>query len=342
MTRYYGFEYFKNNMDDDFCYYRSQMNVIEKRVYDKIRNGLLAYSDSITVKGISVDGIKSIYQKIKQDNPCLFFVESLVIESTLSSITSMIKPTYRFPKKETDATLIALINKCNQILSSHRNKSQLEKEIVIHDYFCNSITYDYSFATSSFECVGPLLFGKGVCEGIAKASKMLFDFIKIKSLIIYGQTEVEQLVNGRFSNLHAWNMVKVENNFYHLDITFDLTIKSFGINRYDYFNLSDEEICRDHTISSKGIPICPLSWDYYKINKMFMESPKDCHKYLLDNFKRNNKDILFKLPVVSDANVAKTKIADIIQNIIDNNHLSFNQYQLISNDTQFVFQLRLS
>ena len=49
---------------------------------------------------------------------------------------------------------------------------------------------------------------------------------------------------------HTWNIVKIGGTYYHLDATFDNTLgkHSFGAKeiRYDYFNLDDKNIFRDH------------------------------------------------------------------------------------------------
>ena len=58
---------------------------------------------------------------------------------------------------------------------------------------------------------------------------------------------------------HTWNIVKIGGTYYHLDATFDNTLgkHSFGAKeiRYDYFNLDDKNIFRDHEplIARRGL-----------------------------------------------------------------------------------------
>ena len=55
------------------------------------------------------------------------------------------------------------------------------------------------------------------------------------------------LVNGKSKDvLHMWNMVKIDGEWYHLDPTWDDTDDG---TIYKYFNLSDEYILKDHTVS---------------------------------------------------------------------------------------------
>ena len=49
---------------------------------------------------------------------------------------------------------------------------------------------------------------------------------------------------------HTWNIVRINGKYYHLDATFDNTLTrncTIGEEiRYDYFNLEDKSIFRDH------------------------------------------------------------------------------------------------
>lgn len=45
---------------------------------------------------------------------------------------------------------------------------------------------------------------------------------------------------------HAWNLVKIGGSWLHLDATFDNSLKRYGTKRYDYYNLEDRQLFRDH------------------------------------------------------------------------------------------------
>jgi hypothetical protein len=46
-------------------------------------------------------------------------------------------------------------------------KTELEKELYIHDFICENIHYDKLKKPYSHEIIGPLGHGVGVCDGIA-------------------------------------------------------------------------------------------------------------------------------------------------------------------------------
>lgn len=341
MKKMQGFDFFRNFISKQYCYYRTILSEPEKRAYDKIREGLLSYFPSIFVLGMTSSQIQDIFEKIKQDNPWLFYVETAAYQYAPLCNSGSVIPKYRFTKEEVDATLQAIIRKCSSIVNGMMSNTESEKELVIHDFFCKNVYYDNDFAASSFECVGPLLFGKGVCDGISKAAKLLFDFADIEALQVCGKSSQPHHSGSFSSDLHAWNIVKVDGRYYHLDITFDLTTQAFNIIRYDYFNLSDNEIRLDHEILSSPIPKCPTSNNYYMINGLYMHSQNDYRRFLQKKSRRQ-KDLVFKLPCSGDIEATKKKIMAVTSEVLASPFSFLSQYQLISNDSQFVFHLHLS
>ena len=114
-------------------------------------------------------------------------------------------------------------------------KTELEKELYIHDFICENIHYDKLKKPYSHEIIGPLGHGVGVCEGIAKSVKVLCDALGIWCIIVISEANPEKKIKYR----HAWNIVKIGKTYYHLDATFDLSL-SKTLTRHDYFNLSDD------------------------------------------------------------------------------------------------------
>lgn len=336
MSYYSALEHFKNKQKA-FCRYgRDHLGGSEIKLYDKLCEAFLSYSDSVPVFGLNAERIAAVFDLVKLENPHLFFVESLSYKYTPVINVGTVIPKYRFRKEAAEATLSEILNACSKVINLCNGKSELEREIIVHDYLCQSTKYDYSMAASSFECVGPILFGKGVCEGISKASKLLFDLQGISSLVIRGRSS-HPFQNGRFSDSsHAWNIVCIDNVFYHLDITFDMCVQFSNTVRYDYFNLSDAEIMRDHEINTDFHPECNCSGNYYRSHRMFMCSPKEFQVYVHECISREKSDIVFQLPISRSLESAKRIIFDIIQ---DEQSKKRKKYQLACNETQWVFQL---
>jgi len=261
-------------------FYRDKLSDNEAKYYHILLEGLLRYEQSIQYKNLEICQMERIYEAIKVDVPKLFFIKQIICQHNPILNCGLVVPLYRFSKAETCATLNAIQLKIEKIVKYIACKSEYEKEIFIHDYLCKNVKYDYSFKESSFECVGPILFGKGVCEGISKASKLLFDAAGISSIIAHGKSN-NQSIHDVADNLHAWNIVSINNSYYHIDITFDLSIMTFGVIWYDYVNLSTEDISVDHKYDKKEYPHCSHSKDYYIEHDMYMAN-KDYFKSHLD------------------------------------------------------------
>ena len=101
--------------------------------------------------------------------------------------------------------------------------------------------YDKLKKSYSHEIIGPLGQGVGVCEGIAKAVKVLLDALEVWCVIAICGNNPEKGIKYR----HTWNIVKIGGTYYHLDATFDNTLgkdRETSEIRYDYFNLDDSQI----------------------------------------------------------------------------------------------------
>ncbi|KAJ53139.1 hypothetical protein BD780_001433 [Clostridium tetanomorphum] len=134
------------------------------------------------------------------------------------------------------------------------NMSELEKEYAIHDYIVKNTVYDYdnfvkgTVPKEEYYPYGILLKKKGVCNGYALTMKMLLNKAKIECERVEGTT-----VDGE----HAWNIVKINNNYYHVDATWDDSLPDNKENvSYKYFNMTDAEISKDHNWNRSKYILC--------------------------------------------------------------------------------------
>lgn len=321
-------------------YTTALMTEKEKECYEKLRYSFNNYEKSISFVGLSIQQIDKVYQLLKKEEPELFFVEKISCQYVPLMNCGTVIPKYRFSANETKATMVALKKRINEIVAPVINKSDYEKEIYVHDFLCSNVIYDRSFKDSSFECVGPILFGRGVCEGISKAVKILFNYLNIEAMVVHGKTVNTNLTSSD-DNAHAWNIVRIDGYYYHLDVTFDLTVMTFNVIRYDYFNLSTEDILIDHQFNATEVPNCEMKNDYYMCNKMFMKNQQMFKSYLDRKMKDGTKDIIIKLPVVLDVNRARDEILDIATKWINKHRLRL-QLQLSYNESQRVFHLHIT
>lgn len=104
--------------------------------------------------------------------------------------------------------------------------------VVLHDYLVNHITYnDDESLTYRYTAYGAIVEGQAVCQGYALAYQELLKMAGISAITV-----------GSDSMRHAWNMVKLDDLYYHVDVTWDDTATMPGQVRHKNVLLSRNAI----------------------------------------------------------------------------------------------------
>ena len=112
--------------------------------------------------------------------------------------------------------------------------SDYTRALVLHDWLIYNANYDYTY--THYDAAGVLLYGSGVCDSYARAYLMLCTAAGLECMIVTGTAGSES---------HAWNLVKVGGEWYHVDCTWDDPNEG-GWERHDYFLVDDETMALDH------------------------------------------------------------------------------------------------
>lgn len=139
-----------------------------------------------------------------------------------------------------------------------KNMNDYEKERVLHDYLVNNAKYDERVFTKdmpyeSYTDYGVLVKGIGVCSSYARAMYRLLNLAGIECIYVTGYAD-----DGYKKVAHAWNIVKIDGEYYHLDATFDDPIVYTGeeIITHNYFNINDKKMAQDHIWDESKYPKC--------------------------------------------------------------------------------------
>ena len=124
---------------------------------------------------------------------------------------------------------------------------------------------------------GVFLDGKAVCEGYARAMQFLLQRCGIECAECAGYIRKDTGENG---GGHAWNILKIDGDYYYLDTTWDdssntiQTVKQTGYG-VDYFCITTDELCRtrDLSLNPVDMPECvSKKANYYTHNDMVISS----------------------------------------------------------------------
>lgn len=294
----------------NYRYYYQQLDHYSQNVYDLLQKGFQCLSDSIRVPQLSPKALSELFFQLRLDNPMIFYVVSFSYRTYPESETMEVLPEYLFDKAKIKTHQKAIEARITRVVRPMLEKPPLEQERLIHEFICENVTYDKLEKPYSHEIIGPLTNGVGVCEGISKTVKLLCDRLNLPCLVAICDADPEHGQKYR----HAWNILQINGKFYHLDATFDNSLKRYGVPRFDYFNLSDKAIFRDHRPLLYPAPPCPDSGSfYYKANHMSWTKLDDVEKRAGQALRKKQAYFLFHWRGGYLTREVLTELADILQ-----------------------------
>ena len=259
-------------------YYYNHMNKTQQAVYHSILAGVKKFADEIQVPVLLAEELYDVFFQMRLDHPEIFWVTSFKYRYYKDSPNLIFIPEYLFEKNKILEHQKAMAARVEKLIRPAQKLSEWEKEKYVHDFICENVRYDKLKKAYSHEIIGPLGQSVGVCESIAKAVKVLLDALGVWCVIAICSNNPEKGIKYR----HTWNIVKINGTYYHFDVTFDNSLGKDHENteiRYDYFNLDDQQIFRDHEPLIAPAPHCTDHYHfYYKEKKLSFTKQEDVYK----------------------------------------------------------------
>ena len=233
-------------------YYYNHMNKAQQAAYHSILSGVKNLADEFQIPALEGEELYNVFFQMRLDHPEIFWVSSYKYRYYKDSPNLIFIPEYLFDKKKICEHQKAMTARVEKLIRPAQKLSEWEKEKYVHDFICENIRYDKLKKSYSHEIIGPLGQGVGVCEGIAKAVKVLLDALGV------------------------WCVIAIcGNNPEASEI------------RYDYFNLDDSQIFRDHEPLIAPAPHCgDHEHFYYKEKKLSFTKKEDVYKRSLQAAKK--------------------------------------------------------
>ena len=270
-------------------YYYNHMNKQQQAVYHAMKTGIQSLAPSFPCPRMEGKELTDVFLKLRLDCPEIFFVSGFHFRYYPDSANVELSPEYLFDKNKIKDHQKAMKARVEKLVRPAVTMAELEKEQYVHDFICQNVRYDKLKKSYSHEILGPLGQGVGVCEGIAKTVKILCDQLGIWCIAVISEANPEKNIKYR----HAWNIVKIGGTYYHLDATFDNTLSHMGPVRYDYFNLDDGKVFRDHEPVIWKVPACTVSDGfYYRVKKLSFTKMEEVEKRALQAAKKG-KELIF-------------------------------------------------
>lgn len=244
-------------------------------LYIKLENALINGDEKVNIDLSSLlvesDKIFSTLEEISYDNPEVMYYKGA--EYSLGKV----KLIYSKPKKDMKKHLKEIRKNKKTFFKDNigKNMSDYEKILSIHDYIVEKGEYDTRLFSEgqvppeSYSTYGILALGVGVCESYAKSMKYLLDEADIESMIVIGKSRGEN---------HAWNLVNIEDEYYHIDPTWDDPIIEDGsqLKRHNFLNLNDEQMKKTHNWNEENYPEANgIKYNYYDYNELTADGSRE-------------------------------------------------------------------
>ena len=233
-------EQFETKKETKCFYYYDNLSQDEKTAYLTLYYGFVEYDDSIRME-VQEEDLKDVFTAVLYDNPDMFWVD-YEYDYMVYSDSVAFSPKYRLTEDEVKTMQDSVNDKIDEIITEvNKLDSDYEKELYIHDYIIENTEYDISTLEKMGDTVySVLVSGKSICEGYARTVQILLDKLGIENYLVTGDTESDGEILP-----HMWNIVNIDGDNYHLDVTWDDLNDEFDT-VYFYFNVTDEYISRDH------------------------------------------------------------------------------------------------
>lgn len=216
--------------------------------YDALYAGLAAHKASIpmgsTITPQELSG--QVFPAVLSDHPELFYLESSYQYSIMDGKVYAVIPQYSMGGTAlTNAR--ALLEQRTALLLRDLPDGEYEKALELHNRL--ALTTRYVSTAQDQNIYGALVEREAVCAGYARAYQYLLQQCGIEAWTVTGTALTPASAQPV---AHAWNLVKLNGEWYCTDVTWDDQTNSGddGLQQvfYAYFNITSAEMGEDHTL----------------------------------------------------------------------------------------------
>lgn len=340
-----------NNSD---MYYYNTLTDNQKNIYISIANAVKNLDTSFELldyeytdeKTASKD-IEIVVYRFLLDHPEVFYTsDKYMISTTTNIFGTKINLLFEYlvsSQEELNTKINEINDSVDKILLNLTDKNnKFLTELSIHDYIAkNTKYYEYEniedIPVNCHNIYGTLVENSAVCDGFAKSMKIMLNRCGIESIVVTGDLKNES---------HAWNLVKIDDDWYNLDLTSNKSIKiddnSYVI--HSYFNITDDLITNTHTFDNKEIlPSCNVTNNNYYVikNKVISSNEIFQNKFaeVLNNSK-NDELLEFSTDVINVPDKISEELSyrHFNSEYVDKNSSMFSYYNVLN--TYILLKLR--
>mgnify|MGYP001148473978 CR=1 FL=1 len=290
----------------------------QKSAYEKIERAVFYMDDNASLGKVTIDDVSLAYNAVMDDYPQYFWMSKEY--SYLASSNGNMKIFFKNNNGKSNTDYLVseeqregMQQKFNAAVQKALGKltvgmSEYERELVLHDYLVENVTYDQATADEtkednlSYTAYNALVTGTAVCDGYTRAYQLLLYYAGIENGLVYGTADKIG---------HIWNVVKINGKWYHVDSTWNDTSDA---GYHAYFNVTDNYIKADHEIGKENmsLPVCnSTERNYGVVNKTYITSNAEFETVIKEAMKRSIPKGINKLQFIFGENYNRTLPEDL-------------------------------
>jgi len=250
-------------------YYYQCLSVQEQLLYVEMYQTLTCFEKNILITTKDENILDRVYQAVINDHPEIFYTKGYsytknTIEDEIVYIT--FSGNYTCTKEEATGRIQQIEQIAEQILANiSSGADEYDKVKYVYEYIIRNT--DYGEFTQDHQNICSVFLDKAsVCNGYAKSMQYLLNKAGVSCI----------LVNGVARESHAWNIVKIDGAYYHVDVTWgdpsynsseDAQMNTPDID-YSYLCMPMAQIGIDHIPSDAfPLPLCESIKDNYFVRE---------------------------------------------------------------------------
>ncbi|HJC11761.1 MAG TPA: S-layer protein [Candidatus Blautia merdigallinarum] len=251
---YYGY----NSLDEE-----------AQKVYRQLAAGIENFQEEIPVDSTSQEQLEKVMRVLIADHPEYFWTDGT------SSYTYQelpggrawnmeVRPEYQVGSQEAQTLKAQIEAKADQWIQGAPEGDAYEKIKYVYETLIDQVEYQEN-SPQNQNIRSVFLEGKTVCMGYSKAAQYLLNRMGIFCTLVIGT------VTGEKPSSHAWNLVRIGEQYYYMDVTWGNPgylnpVEDDAYISYSYLCCNEETLAPTHVPDDTiPLPSCQDdSYNYYK------------------------------------------------------------------------------
>ncbi len=303
--------------------YYSMLDENEKDLYKQIyANADNLKKTFVPKQNITKNELEETIIAVYNDSPELFWIDtSYSYKYLISGKIAQVTLNYNSTADDIESSKYLFNQATNKIINEANNyNNNYDKEKFVHDYILEKNIYDINNKLNQ-SAYSALVNGKTVCAGYSRAFQYIMNKLNITTYYVTGKSQGES---------HAWNIVKLGNGYYNIDLTWD----DGKIITYNYFNKTDYEFSKTHERSEKSINLPSCNATTYKYKKPYINNSTNNYdkEYIKNHTKKKSTQVIINNDDENDNNSKNYNNLDKENNIKNKNNESTENNILNNNE----------